>query len=60
MKILVAGGAGFIPSHLVDSLLKDGHEVHALDNFVTGQEQNIAHLNDNSSFKIFQRGYHQT
>ena len=37
-KILVTGGAGFIPSHLVDALVKDNHEVTSVDNFVTGKE----------------------
>ena len=52
MKVLVAGGAGFIGSHLVDALLKEGHEVHAMDNFVTGREDNIKHLDGNSNFKL--------
>ncbi len=46
MKVLVAGGAGFIGSHLVDALLKEGHQVDILDNFVTGRRENIAHLSD--------------
>lgn len=37
MKILVTGCAGFIGSHLCDRLLKDGHEVHGIDNFIGGQ-----------------------
>ncbi len=46
MNILVAGGAGFIGSHLVDALIKDGHRVDIVDNFVTGRKQNIAHLKE--------------
>lgn len=52
MKILVAGGAGFIGSHLVDRLLSEGHQVDILDNFVTGREDNIAHLKDNSDVEV--------
>ena len=38
-KILVTGGAGFIGSHLCERLLADGHEVVAVDNFVTGNRR---------------------
>lgn len=41
MKILVTGGAGFIGSHVVESLKKQDHEVHVLDNFSTGREENV-------------------
>ena len=34
MKVLVAGGAGFIGSHLMDCLLKEGHQVICIDNFL--------------------------
>ena len=45
MKILITGGAGFIGSHLTDRLVKDGHQVTVLDNFVTGRRENLsAHL----------------
>ena len=40
MKALVTGGAGFIGTNLIKRLLKDGHEVHAVDNFSTGFKEN--------------------
>ena len=40
-KILVAGGAGFIGSHLCDRLIKGGHEVLCLDNLYTGNTENL-------------------
>jgi dTDP-glucose 4,6-dehydratase len=52
MKILVAGGAGFIGSHLVDHLLSQGHFVDIVDNFVTGRNENINHLKDNKNFNL--------
>ncbi|WP_437547768.1 UDP-glucuronic acid decarboxylase family protein [Sorangium sp. So ce367] len=50
MRVLVAGGAGFIGSHLCERLLADGHEVIALDDFSTGSPANVAHLMRNSRF----------
>ena len=44
MRIVISGAAGFIGSHFCDRLLADGHAVVALDNFLTGSENNIAHL----------------
>lgn len=41
MSVLVTGGAGFIGSHIVDRLLKDGYEVVVLDNFSTGNRTNL-------------------
>ena len=41
---LVTGGAGFIGSHLIDALLKKGHDIIVLDNFSTGRQQNLDHM----------------
>jgi UDP-glucose 4-epimerase len=41
MKIVVTGGAGFIGSNIVDAYLEEGHEVHILDDFSTGQKSNL-------------------
>lgn len=51
-KALVAGGAGFIGSHLCDRLIKDGYGVLCLDNLYTGRMDNIRHLLQNSSFSF--------
>lgn len=51
-KILVAGGAGFIGSHLCEALLTRKYEVVCVDNLVTGSEENIKHLKDNPQFSF--------
>lgn len=51
-RILVTGGAGFIGSHLCETLLNQGHEVACLDNFFTGNKQKIIHLLDNPYFEL--------
>ncbi|MBM7491551.1 dTDP-glucose 4,6-dehydratase [Micromonospora luteifusca] len=51
-RVLVTGGAGFVPSHLVDVLIARGCTVVALDNFVTGSKENVAHLLDRPTFTL--------
>jgi UDP-glucuronate decarboxylase len=51
-KILVTGGAGFLGSHLCERLLKDGNEVVCLDNYFTGQKENVVHLLENPYFEL--------
>ena len=55
MKALVAGGAGFIGSHLIDALLAEGNEVVCADNFFIGTRENIAHLKDEPHFKLYEQ-----
>ncbi|MCB0088615.1 MAG: SDR family oxidoreductase [Caldilineaceae bacterium] len=50
MRILITGGAGFLGSHLSDRMLAEGHTVIAMDNLVTGNTDNIAHLAGNRNF----------
>jgi len=52
MRILVTGGAGFIGSHLIDRLMKQGHDVVCLDNFFTGHKRNIRHWLDHPYFEL--------
>jgi UDP-glucose 4-epimerase len=54
MKILITGGAGFIGSHLSDSLLAKGNEVTVVDNLVLGKKENIEHLSNRSDFKFIE------
>lgn len=54
MRIVVAGAAGFIGSHMCDRLLAEGHSVVALDNFLTGSLGNIAHLANHPSFQFLE------
>lgn len=51
-KILVTGGAGFIGSHLVDSLIREGCAVSVIDNLSNGKPENINHHKNNSKFKF--------
>ena len=52
VRVLLAGGAGFIGSHLADALLARGDTVVAVDNFATGRSQNVEHLADHPLFTL--------
>jgi dTDP-glucose 4,6-dehydratase len=52
MRAVITGGAGFLGSHLCDRLLEMGYDVVCLDNLLTGNVSNIAHLMGNSRFKF--------
>jgi dTDP-glucose 4,6-dehydratase len=52
MRVLVTGGAGFLGSHLCDRLLSEGHDVIAMDNLITGNTDNIAHLAGHERFQF--------
>jgi UDP-glucuronate decarboxylase len=51
-RILVTGGAGFLGSHLCDRLVREGHEVVCVDDFMTGRRENVAHLADSGRFAL--------
>src|SRR5688572_11668858 len=51
-KFLITGGAGFIGSHLADSLLKSGCKVTIIDDLSTGRWGNIAHLSENPLLRV--------
>ena len=55
MRVLVTGGAGFLGSHLCDRMLADGHDVVAMDNLVTGNPRNIAHLSGEPRFAFMRQ-----
>jgi UDP-glucuronate decarboxylase len=54
MKILVAGGAGFIGSHLCHRLINNGHSVICVDNFITGQKENLTSLLNSPHFTLLE------
>lgn len=52
MRYLITGGAGFLGSHLIERLLKDGNEVICLDNFYTGTRENLKNLVESGNLEI--------
>ena len=54
MRVLLAGGSGFIGSHIADALLARGDEVVVVDNFCTGRASNVAHLSDHQLFHLIE------
>jgi dTDP-glucose 4,6-dehydratase len=55
LRIVITGGAGFVGSHLCDRWLADGHEVVAVDNFLTGRARNVAHLVGRRDFTLIEQ-----
>jgi dTDP-glucose 4,6-dehydratase len=51
-RVVITGGAGFLGSHLCDRLLAEGHQVVCLDNFCTGNVENVAHLLEHPGFRL--------
>ncbi|EKJ87843.1 UDP-glucuronic acid decarboxylase family protein [Leptospira meyeri] len=51
-RILITGGAGFIGSHLAETLLNEGNQIIVLDNFHTGRKENLTHLLANPNFEL--------
>ena len=52
MRAVITGGAGFLGSHLCDALLARGWDILCVDNLITGQDVNIAHLASNPQFRV--------
>ncbi|MBF0485541.1 MAG: SDR family oxidoreductase [Candidatus Omnitrophica bacterium] len=52
---LMSGGAGFLPSHMCDQLMEQGHRIFCVDNFITGKKTNIAHLLKDKNFTLIKQ-----
>jgi dTDP-glucose 4,6-dehydratase len=55
MRVLIAGAAGFLGSHLTDAILKEGHQVLGVDNLCTGSLENLKHLKSEPRFEFLQQ-----
>ena len=55
MRVLITGAAGFLGSHLCDRLLAEGHQVVGMDNFITGDPENLIHLAGNNNFSFIEQ-----
>jgi dTDP-glucose 4,6-dehydratase len=55
MRVLITGAAGFLGSHLVERFLADGHAVVGVDNFLTGEPRNLAHLAREPRFELIEQ-----
>ena len=53
-RVLITGAAGFLGSHLCERFVAEGFKVEAMDNFITGDLKNIAHLLDHPRFTFHQ------
>jgi UDP-glucuronate decarboxylase len=58
-RVLVTGAAGFLGSHLCDALIRRGHQVVGLDNYLTGRKDNIAHLLSDTAFEMVRHDVRQ-
>src|SRR3984957_15102500 len=58
-RILITGGGGFIGSHLCERFLAEGHDVIAVDNFITGRPENVRHLAANPKFRLIEHDVSQ-
>lgn len=59
MRTLITGGGGFIGSHLCERFLAEGHEVIAVDNFITGRIENVRHLFGQPKFRLIEHNVSQ-
>lgn len=60
MRLLVTGAAGFLGSHLVDRFLQDGETVVGMDNFITGTEANLEHVQSHQRFSFIEHDVSKT